>query len=49
MLISALQHKSKYNFKLFEKKINILGFHVVVSTREDLSINVSITNVGLIY
>ena len=47
MLISALQHKSKYNFKLFWEKNQIFGFPCC-STREDLSIDVSITNVGLI-
>ena len=35
------------NFELFWKKIQILGFPWC-STREDLSIDVSITNVGLI-
>ena len=35
------------NFELFWKKNQILGFPCC-STREDLSINVSITNVGLI-
>ena len=44
MLISALQHKSKYEFELFWKKI---GFPCC-SNREDLSIDVSTTNVGLI-
>ena len=53
MLISALQHKSKYKsnsiFNLKKKKkIKFLGFHGVGSTRKDLSIDVSITNVGLI-
>ena len=43
MVISALRQKSK--FKLFEK-IKFWGFHGVASTREDLSIDVSITNVG---
>ena len=38
MVISALQHKSKFYFDLFKKK----GFHVV-STREDLSIDASIS------
>ena len=50
-VISALWHKSKYklkfNFKLFSKKNQIFGFPWS-STREDLSIDVSITNVGLI-
>ena len=36
------------NFKLFLKKFKFSGFHFVASTREDLSIDVSITNVGLI-
>ena len=50
-MISALQHKSKYKSnsisKFFEKKkIKFFGSHVVVL--EDLSIDVSITNVGLI-
>ena len=35
------------NFELFEKKNQIFGFPCC-STREDLSIDVSITNVGLI-
>ena len=35
------------NFKLFWKKIQIFGFSLC-STREDLSIDASITNVGLI-
>ena len=52
MLILDLQHKSKYksnsisNFK--KKKIKIFGSHDVASTREDLSVNVSIAYVGLI-
>ena len=47
MLISALQHKSNSISNFFEKKKNqIFGFHVVVL--EDLSVDVSITNVGLI-
>ena len=45
-MISALQHKSKYNFELFEKN-QIFGFPCC-STRKDLSIDVSITIVGLI-
>ena len=32
----------------FEKKFGFQTFHVVIATREDLSIDVSITNVGLI-
>ena len=48
MVISALQHKSKFEFRTFLKKKNqIFGFSYC-STREDLSIDVSITNVGLI-
>ena len=51
-MISALQHKSKYKSNsisnFLEKKIKFFGFHVAVATREDLSIDVSITNVGLI-
>ena len=44
-MISALRQKSKFEFRTFlEKKI---GFPWC-STREDLSIDVSITNVGLI-
>ena len=39
---------SKFNFELKNKKFKFLGFHVVVGTREDLSIDVSITNVVLI-
>ena len=46
-VISARQHKSKFNFELFWK-IFFFEFHTVVATREDLSIDVSITNVGLI-
>ena len=51
MLISALQHKSKYKSNsisnFFEKKNQIFWFPCC-STREDLSIDVSITYVGLI-
>ena len=46
MLISALQHKSNSISNCFEKKNQIFGSHVVVL--EDLSVDVSITNVGLI-
>ena len=47
MVISALRRKSKFEFRTFlEKKNQILGF-TWCSTREDLSIDVSITNVGL--
>ena len=45
MLISAPQHKSNSISNFFEKKIQFLGSHVVASTREDLSFDVSITNV----
>ena len=44
-IFSALWHKSKFNLNF--KKIKFLGFHIVVGTRKDLSIDVSITNVGL--
>ena len=51
MLIWALQHKSKYKSNsisnFFEEKNQIFGFPWC-STREDLSIDASITNVGLI-
>ena len=51
MLISDLQHKSKYKSNsisnFLKKKNQIFGFPWC-STREDLSIDVSITNVGLI-
>ena len=48
MVISALRQKSKFEFQTFLKKKNqIFGFPWC-STREDLSIDVSITNVGLI-
>ena len=50
-MISALQHKSKYKSNsisnFFEKKNQIFWFPWC-STREDLSVDVSITNVGLI-
>ena len=45
MLISALQHKSNSISNFFEEKNQIFGSHVVVL--EDLSVDVSITNVGL--
>ena len=53
MLISALQHKSKYKsnsiLNFFEKISHFYIFRFPwCSTREDLSIDVSITNVGLI-
>ena len=44
MFISAIRHKSKFNFQLSSK---FLGFHVVVLVKTS-SIDVSITNVGLI-
>ena len=46
-MISFLGVRTKFNFKLFLKKIQLFGFQCC-STREDLSIDVSITNVGLI-
>ena len=46
-MIFALRHKSKFNFELFWKKNQILVFPCS-SSREDLSIDVSNTNVGLI-
>ena len=45
MLISALQHKSNSISNFFEEKKNWFPW---CSTREDLSVDVSITNVGLI-
>ena len=45
MVISALQHKSKFEFRTLKNQI--FGFPWC-STRKDLSIDVSITNVGLI-
>ena len=47
MVISALCHKSKFNFELFWKKCKFWGFPCC-STDEYLSIDVSITNVRLI-
>ena len=50
-MISALQHKSKYKSNsisnFFEKKNQIFWFPCC-STREDLSVDISITYVGLI-
>ena len=46
-MISALRQKSKFEFRTFLKKNPIFGFPWR-STREDLFIDVSITNVGLI-
>ena len=51
-MISVLQHKSKYKSNsisnFLKKKIKFFGSHVVVATCEDLSVDVSITYVGLI-
>ena len=47
-VISARRKKSKFEFRTFLKKKRILGFPWC-STREDLSIDVSITHVGLIF
>ena len=46
-VISVLRHKSKFEFQTFLKKIQIFGFPWC-STREDLSVGVLFTNVGLI-
>ena len=46
MVISALRQKSKFEFRTFLEKNQIFGFPCC-STREGLSIDVSITNVGL--
>ena len=48
-MISALRQKSKFEFRTFlkKKKNQIFGFPWC-STREDHSIDVSITNAGLI-
>ena len=46
-VISALRQKSKFEFRTFLKKNQIFGFPWC-SIREDHSIDVSITNVGLI-
>ena len=46
-IISALCLKSKFEFRTSLKKIQIFGFPCC-SSREDLSIDESITNVGLI-
>ena len=45
-MISAFHHKSKFEFQFFFK-VQIFGFPCC-STREDLYIDISITNVGLI-
>ena len=50
-MISALRQKSKFEFRTFlkkKKKNQIFGFPWC-STHEDLSIDVSIINVGLIF
>ena len=50
-LFSTSQNTIKIRFQTFLKKKNqffFFGSHVVVATREDLSVDVSITNVGLI-
>ena len=55
-MISALWHKSKFNFELKKKQVKIqfrffLNQIIIIpcsSTLEDLSIDVSNTNVGLI-
>ena len=47
MLISALQFKSNSISNFFEKK-NLIFWFLCCSTREDLSIDVTITYVGLI-
>ena len=46
-MISAFRHKSKFNLDLFWKVNKFFG-SPWCSSREDLSIDVSITNVGLI-
>ena len=47
MVISAVSRKSKFKFQTFLEKNQILGFPWA-SSSEDLSIDASITNVGLI-
>ena len=50
-MISALQHKSKYksnSISNFLEKKNQIFWFPCCSTREDLSIDILITNVGLI-
>ena len=51
-MISALQHKSKYKSNsisnFLEKKKNQIFWFPCCSTREDLSVDISITYVGLI-
>ena len=51
MLISALQHKSKYksnSISNFLRKKNQIFWFPCCSTREDLSVDASITYIGLI-
>ena len=43
---SALRQKSNSNFEHFWKKIQFLGLNGVASSREDVPIDVSISNVG---
>ena len=45
--MSSSQVKIKIS-NLLGKIFKFLGFHAIVATREDLSIDISITNVGLI-
>ena len=45
--MSALKQKSKFNFDTFSQENQVLGFSCC-STREDFSIDVSITTVELI-
>ena len=47
-MISALRQKSKFEFWTFFEKKNHFFLFPCCSTRKDLSIDVSITNVGLI-
>ena len=49
-MISALQHKSKYKSNSISKFLekNQIFWFPCCSTRKDLSVDVSITNVGLI-
>ena len=49
MISAQVKIQAKTRFRIcFENKIKNFGFHAVVATRQDLSIHVSITNVGLI-
>ena len=45
---SQTKYKSKLNFEFFGKKSDFYGSMFEKNSREDLSIDVSITNVGLI-